>query len=128
MGIRLIVSSINSVTENISSFLDAWMNPLVQKLPSYIKDSTEFIKLVITTPIPPDSILVSIDVSSLYTIIPHKDGIVAANDEKRHRLYRLFWQLLRDVGLWMDDEYLARKARRTAMYHAKMCNYSKSTL
>ena len=31
-----------------------------------------------TTPIPPDSTLVSIDVSSLYTNIPHKDGIAAA--------------------------------------------------
>ena len=39
-----------------------------------------------------------------------------ANDEKRHRLYKMFWRLLRDVGLWMDDEYLARKERRTAMY------------
>ena len=37
MGIRPIVSSVNSVTENISSFVDGWLNPLVQKLPSYLK-------------------------------------------------------------------------------------------
>ena len=78
MGIRPIVSSVNSVTENLSSFLDAWLNPLVQKLPSYIKDSMEFIKMVTSTQIPNNSILVSIDVSSLYTNIPHKDGIAAA--------------------------------------------------
>ena len=78
MGIRPIVSSINSVTENISSFLDAWLNPLVQKLLFYIKDSTEFIKMATNTPIPQNSILVNIDVSSLYTNIPHKDGISAA--------------------------------------------------
>ena len=77
MGIRPIVSSVNSVTENISSFVDGWLNPLVQKLPSYIKDSMEFIKLITTTQVPKDSILVSIDVSSLYTNIPHKDGIEA---------------------------------------------------
>jgi hypothetical protein len=63
--------------ENISSFVDGWLNPLVQKLPSYIKDSMEFIKLVTSTRIPTDSILVSIDVSSLYTNIPHRDGIAA---------------------------------------------------
>ena len=34
--------------------------------------------MVTSTPIPQNSILVSIDVSSLYTNIPHKDGITAA--------------------------------------------------
>ena len=77
MGIRPIVYSVNSVTENISSFVDGWLNPLVQRLPSFIKDSMEFIKLVTTTSIPQNSTLVSIDVSSLYTNIPHRDGIEA---------------------------------------------------
>ena len=45
-----------------------------KKLPSYLKDSTEFIKLIESTPLPPNSILASIDVTSLYTNIPHKDG------------------------------------------------------
>ena len=36
-----------------------------------------------------------------------------ANDEKRHRLYRMFWRLLKDLGLWADEEYLARKEART---------------
>ena len=39
-----------------------------------------------------------------------------ANDEKRHRLYQLFWRLLSDVGLWGDEEYLQRKEGRTATY------------
>ena len=77
IGIRPIVSSVNAVTEKISSFLDGWLTPLVQQLPSYIKDSTEFIKLITTAQIPLNSVLVSIDVSSLYTNIPHKDGIEA---------------------------------------------------
>ena len=37
-----------------------------------------------------------------------------ANDEKRHRLYRLFWRSLKDLGLWRDEEYLARKEIRTS--------------
>lgn len=37
-----------------------------------------------------------------------------ANDEKRHVLYRKFWRTLKALGLWQDEEYLSRKALRTA--------------
>lgn len=36
-----------------------------------------------------------------------------ANDGKRQRLYRMFWRLLSDLGVWRDQEYLARKEART---------------
>ena len=36
-----------------------------------------------------------------------------ANDEKRHRLYRMFWRLLVSLGLWNDPEYILRKEIRT---------------
>ena len=38
-----------------------------------------------------------------------------ANDEKRHRLYRLFWALLNTLGVWRDDEYLQMKESRTSI-------------
>ncbi len=78
MGIRPIVSSINSITENISQFVDIWLQPVMRNLPSFIKDTTEFINLIENTPFPMDCILASIDVSSLYTNIPHLDGKTAA--------------------------------------------------
>ena len=34
------------------------------------------------------------------------------NASKRFRLYRLFWGLLKDVGVWRAEEYLRRKERR----------------
>ena len=37
------------------------------------------------------------------------------NDEKRHRLYRLFWSTLKDFGVWRDDEYLQRKQEWTTI-------------
>ena len=40
-------------------------------------------------------------------------GPHSANAGKRHRLYRLFWRLLSNVGYWNDEEYLQRKAERT---------------
>ena len=78
MGIRPIVSSVNSVTENISNFVDFWLQPLVKQLLSFIKDTQDFVTLVTTTKIPQHSILASTDVSSLYTNIPHEDGINAS--------------------------------------------------
>ena len=46
MGIRPIVSSVNSITEPISEFVDKWLQTHVHKLPSYLKDFTQFINLI----------------------------------------------------------------------------------
>ena len=44
----------------------------MQFIPSYIKDTTEFInKLAGAKTIPPDVLLVTMDVTSLYANIPH---------------------------------------------------------
>ena len=74
-GIRPIVSSCGSITENISAFIDHWLQPYVKQLPSYIQNSTSFIKTIEREKFPPNCILASIDVSSLYTNIPHEEGI-----------------------------------------------------
>ena len=62
---------------NLSVFLDHYLKPIVRYLPSYIKDTDEFLKTVLDTNtiIPPNSILVTLDVQSLYTNIPQDEGI-----------------------------------------------------
>ena len=63
---------------NISQFVDSHLNPLVPKLPSYIKVTPQFLKkLDDLKELPPGSLLVTLDVSSLYTNIPHNEGIEA---------------------------------------------------
>ena len=42
---------------------------------SYLKDTTHFINFLEKTTVPEDTILVSMDVTSLYTNIPQEDGI-----------------------------------------------------
>ena len=75
---RPIVSANSHPTENISQFVDSHLNPLVPKLPSYIKDTTHFLKkLDDLKELPPGSPLVTLDISSLYTNIPHNEGIEA---------------------------------------------------
>ena len=41
---RPVVSATSHPTEHISQFVDAHFNPLVPKLPSYIKDTTHFLR------------------------------------------------------------------------------------
>ena len=74
-GIRPIVSSCGSITENISTFIDHWLQPYVKELPSYMQDSNLFINTIESNKFPVNCILVSIDISSLYTNTRHKHGI-----------------------------------------------------
>ena len=70
-----MVSSCNSITERISQFVDRWLQSHVRKFPSYLKDTTDFLKLIEKTKLPEKCIFIaSTDVSSLYTNIPHEDG------------------------------------------------------
>ena len=86
MGIRPIVSSCSSATENISQYIDYWLQPLMKNLPSYHKDTTELINELKNLQIEPNTILVIVDVKSLYTCIPHKDGIDACREALRSNI------------------------------------------
>ena len=66
------MSACGSLTENVSAFIYSILNPYMESLLSYIKDTTDFI-----TKISKDSFLETLDVSSLYSNIPHSDGIEA---------------------------------------------------
>ena len=73
------VSANGHPTEHISEYVSNILNPLVSKLPSYIKDTAHFLnKLGSIFTLPNHSLLVILDVSSLYTNIPHTEGIQAA--------------------------------------------------
>ena len=75
---RPIVSAFSHPTERISEFVNCQLNPLVPKLPSYIKETTHFLQKLDSLPeLPNGCLLFTLDVSSLYTNIPHKEGINA---------------------------------------------------
>ena len=77
MGIRPTVSSCESPTENISQFIDYWLQPIMKALPSFIKDTTQLINQLSELTIESNTLLVTVDVKSLYTCIPHKEGMQA---------------------------------------------------
>ena len=68
-----------SVTEEISAFVDLHLRKFIPRIPSYDKDTTHFINIIKNIPLEPQGIHITIDISSLYTNIPHTDGIVAIN-------------------------------------------------
>ena len=75
---RPIVSSCGSSTEGILHFVDYHLAPLVKEIPSFIKDTTDFLNRIETIDnLPSDTLLVTLDVRSLYTNIPHSEGIEA---------------------------------------------------
>ena len=61
-----------------STSVDIWLQPIMKKLLSFIQDASHFIKMIEETPLPQNVLLASIDVTSLYTIIVHCDGIEVA--------------------------------------------------
>ena len=75
---RPIVSSCGSPTEGISHFVDYHLASLVKEIPSYIKHTTDFLnKLQKIKHLPTETLLVTLDVRSLYTNIPHNESIEA---------------------------------------------------
>ncbi|XP_045215214.2 uncharacterized protein LOC123565411 [Mercenaria mercenaria] len=75
---RPIISGCGALTENMSAYVDTILKPYMESLPSYVKDTTDFIKkLQNLSSIDKDAYLVTLDVTSLYSNIPHGEGIDA---------------------------------------------------
>ena len=75
---RPVVSSLNCHIANISKYVDYHLQPIVNEIPSYVKDTQDFLKkLEKLKDIPQESLLVTLDVKSLYTNIPNNEGIKA---------------------------------------------------
>ena len=84
---RPIVSANGHPTEKISEFVDLHLQPHVLDLPSHLKDTTDYLrKLDEAGPVSQETLLVSLDVTALYTNIPHQDGIQACEEawDRRH--------------------------------------------
>ena len=75
---RPVISGCNTPTQKISEFVDHHLKPLVASIPSFVKDTNDFLhKLKDIGTLPQDAILVTIDVVGLYPHIPHNEGLDA---------------------------------------------------
>ena len=72
---RPIVSSDSHPMERLSHFVGYHLQPLINKLPSFIKDANDFLLNLLTIGnLRTNSLVVTLVDSSLYTNIPHKEG------------------------------------------------------
>ena len=66
----------------MTTYIYIYLQPEVKKFKSYAKDTTDFIKKIgAIDRVSDDSYLVSLDVRSLYTNTPHKEGIEAVKQK-----------------------------------------------
>jgi len=84
--LRPIVSQIKSSTYNVSRYIDSFLKYQAQKCESYIRDTKDFLnKLKSIDKLPENSVLVTMDVASLYTNISHKEGAQACFEKLETR-------------------------------------------
>ena len=74
---RPIISAVGSPTEKISSFVDHHIKHLAQEQPSYLRDTKDFLNKLSQLQVTENTFIITADVSSLYTNIPHNEGIIA---------------------------------------------------
>ena len=84
---RPIISGSSGPTERIAAFVDHLIQPIAQLQASYLKDATDFINFIERIKLPKGAILVSMDVTSLYSNIPQREGITTVS-----HVYEEFYQ------------------------------------
>lgn len=82
---RPIISGNGSISEGISQVIDQHLRPHVLELASYTKDTIHLLQVLENLVIPESSILVTIDVESLYNSIPHDLGVAAVGHVLRQK-------------------------------------------
>ena len=75
---RPILAAIGSITEKISAFVDHALQPLVTALPSYTRDSMDFIEGIKPVLLNESDLFVTMDIEALYTHVPFEGGLLAA--------------------------------------------------
>uniref|UniRef100_A0A8C5P7K0 Reverse transcriptase domain-containing protein n=1 Tax=Leptobrachium leishanense TaxID=445787 RepID=A0A8C5P7K0_9ANUR len=72
---RPIVAGINSITSRLSEYVDILLQPIVQEVPSYLKDTISMLNLLQGLQYQTGDIMVTCDVNALYSSIPHLKGL-----------------------------------------------------
>ncbi len=78
---RPVVSGCGTPTERLSHWVDYHLKPLVEKfVPSYIKDTSDFLRSITDHSVTEEIILFTVDVVALYPSISIEEGIKAVHD------------------------------------------------
>ena len=72
---RPIIKSVGSLTETISALVDKILRKYSKLAQSYVKDTTHFLNLIKNYRVEEAWLLCTVDVTALFTNIPHEEGI-----------------------------------------------------
>lgn len=75
---RPVVSGCGGPLNRISGFLDHYLMPIVQRQPTYLKDTSDTIRKIEDLTLPDNVILASIDIVSMFTSIPQEEAYQVA--------------------------------------------------
>ena len=111
---RPIVSDYGSESYNVSKYIDSWIRPISIRHPSYLKDTYDFVSKIRGQKIPKNALLVTGDVSALYTnmhidrtLQVTKSALAKYRDPQRPDKYilRLLEITLRNNDFTFNGEY-----------------------
>ena len=77
---RPVVSGSGGPTEKISQLVDHFIGKIVPLSKSYVRDSTHLINILKDFTVQPGILLCILDITSLYTNIPHLEGIQSTKE------------------------------------------------
>lgn len=75
--LRPIIAGVASLMERVCVWLDQQLQPLVQCVPGYIKDTKEFLKAFSHFQCQINFLWATCDITAFYTTIPHSKAITA---------------------------------------------------
>ena len=90
LKVRPIVSCTNGPTYTVSAYLDRLLQPHMRKVKSFLKKSTELIRILRTHKVPPQSYLITLNIESLYTNISHEEAIKSLLKRFKHDPHKVF--------------------------------------
>ena len=106
---RPIIAGPINPTSHLSNFIHIILKPYLEEIPSFIKDSQTFLQSL-PPRIDSESILVTLDIVSLYTSIPHNLGLEAVEfwldkfpDRLHYRIPKSF--ILEAISLILTNNY-----------------------
>ena len=74
---RPIISDCSSESYKVSEYIDHFLQPLASSHDSYLKDTSDFLNKLKQVKISENSLIVTMDVESMYTNIDHESGLAA---------------------------------------------------
>ena len=100
--VRPVISNCGKATERVSEFWDFLIQPLLEYVPSIVRDSTHFLqRLESLGHIPPTAIMCTMDVVGLYPHIPHKERLEALEKIMRKSGEKIMRKSISILDVWV---------------------------